>query len=89
MAALSTAPAVDADSYGGKYQGAKLRAFTVTTNAASTSTWASGIDGILETAWAGSADTEFVVPTFSGSTITFTNSAASAFSGILFVWSAS
>ena len=88
MAAI-TAPTVDSDCYGGVFQGAKLRAFNVTTNAASTSTWASGIDGIIKTAWAGNADTDFVVPTVSGSTITFTNSAASAFSGILYVWSES
>lgn len=87
MAAI-TAPTID-DTVQSVNLGNKLRRFYVTTNAATTSTWVSGIDGIVELAWLGDAATDFCVPTASAGTITFTTDTGSAHTGYLYVWSAS
>lgn len=66
----------------------RLRKFSVTTNAAATSTWPCGIDGIVKAAWKADASTDVCAVTFSGSTLTFTTD-GSARSGTVFIWSAS
>lgn len=88
MAAI-TAPTIYDDIMGGALNGCRLRKIYITTNAASTSTWESGIDAILEMAWFGDTATDYVRPTSSGTTITFTNASAITMAGYLYVWSRS
>ena len=76
MAALSTVPVPNDLTPSVSDAARRHIQFDVTTNAATSSTWATGIESITNVAWTPSSSGNACAVTFSGGTITFTNDGA-------------
>lgn len=86
MAAI-TAPTINDSARPKDLDACRLLQIPIATNAATLSTWDSGIKGIYWCAWQGDGATDFCIPSWTSSGyISLTTDAASAHTGLLYVW---